>query len=217
MVQRGAGREKRQRKRWEKQQRQRKGGRQKLTSKLPRLCWCWVLQPPPLPAHILQPVSDASWLSCASTLAWLGSKPPGLCQGIIIPIQCLSSPAGSFFCSGPHPKPAHRCLCALLLPSALSLLIATFSRALSTDAQSCLCSSRCQLCPKPTFPSSCLPLSGFSSLGIETAKASAPGSLLVLSGRTNVKLARGQRQHNQGGGHIHGPERTHPLTGVQCM
>lgn len=25
--------------------RQRKGGRQKLKSKLPRLCWCWVLQP----------------------------------------------------------------------------------------------------------------------------------------------------------------------------
>lgn len=56
------------------------------------------------PAHIPQPVSSASWLSCASTLAGLGSKPQWLCQGIIIPILWLLSPAGSFFSSGPNPK-----------------------------------------------------------------------------------------------------------------
>lgn len=61
----------------------------------------------------------------------------------------------------------------------------------------CLCPSPCQPCPKPISPSSCLPLSGFSNLGVDTAKASALGTLLVLPGRTKVDLARGQRQHIQ--------------------
>lgn len=61
----------------------------------------------------------------------------------------------------------------------------------------CLCPSPCQPCPKPISPSSCFPLPGFSNLGVDIAKASALGILLVLPGRTKVDLARGQRQHIQ--------------------
>lgn len=110
----------------------RKGGRQRFRSKFPRLCRCWAPRPTSPPAHTPQPVSSASWLSCASTLAGLGSKPQWLCQGIIIPILWLLSPAGSFFSSGPNPK---ACTQVPLCSPPIQLLVppnATFFRALST-------------------------------------------------------------------------------------
>lgn len=128
---RGKRREEREKKRWcgkrrqgkSNRDRERKGGRGSGTN---------FQGPPPLPVNVPLLVSHVSWLSCASTLARLGSKPPWLCQGIIIPILWLSSRGGSFFSFGPHPKPVHRCLCACLLPGSWFLLTAVFFGALST-------------------------------------------------------------------------------------
>lgn len=56
------------------------------------------------------------------------------------------------------------------------LLIATF-RASPLLPNLCLYPSPCQPRSKPSSPSSCLPLSEFSNLGVDTAKASALSSL----------------------------------------
>lgn len=165
-------------------------------SKVPRPCWCWVLGPPPLPAHIPQPARVVHPGSGASTRR-AGLQAPTALSGYHYPILRLSSPGGSFFSSGPHPSPAQGA--SVLAPARLSVP----SSELSPPRHSpCLCPSRCQPCPKPISPSSCLPLTRFSSLGIEAAKASTPGSLLVLPGRTKVGLATGRRQHSQGAGCI---------------